>query len=1191
MADLHFAIAFCHSLCSKSSVRRAIACYACLACTMKDCSQRRSAPPPGGMLASASGSATAAAPAPGEDLPCHRTTPSHSSCPSCPPASGDSNSPWTCNPTRTSSPDEPGHLSQHLLRIAHVNINSITAPNRLDELHHFTQTNNIHILALSETKLDDSIHPSLYTLDNFHSPLTHHRNRHGGGTAIYAHKSLAVTQLELLQLEDREDWVWCKISISKFTLLICCLYLPPNLDANRLDQFTDHFSESTSLANAYPTTTKIVLGDFNAGNNYLTNPTHIQKSNGTSTFDTILADTAETLGLTQIIKEPTRITNQCANLRDLIFISDTSQLTSSGTLSSFSRLDHFPIFVELRIKAPEIKKLTKTVWDYNNIDRDLFISKLQQTDWDEITDNNIHTAVSNFSDAILSAAKTAIPTKTLRSRSADKPWVNCELKRNIRKRDTLFRHAKKTGSDFDWHKWRQQRNLVTKLNKYLHSQFILSQVNKLVNKKQNPQAYFQTLGNLTGRKHAQPIPPLVKPDGETVTDDKDKALLLNDYFASQTQLDLSTEQTLPNLHARSVPALDTIQVNEREVLSLINSLDPNKSTGPDEIPTKWLKFAAVLISEPMTKLFNKSLSEGIFPNTWKTAIIKPIFKNKGSPSNPTNYRPISLLSCMSKILEKIVFNKIYKHISEHELLTDKQSGYRPEHSTQLQLIYLTHNIYKTLDAGNEFTAIYLDISKYFDKIWHDGLLYKCERDFGLTGTLLTWLKSYLTDRTQQVQIGSSLSSLNTTNAGCPQGSVLGPLLALIYLDGLSTKTSNDTLFFADDTSLYAPHNKDNLTLTQTSLQQDLDNIQKYGQEWKITFNATKTIQQTFSLKNTPNIPRLVFNGQAIPIRDNHKHLGIHLSSDHKFKTHINETIKKVNKTLGPIYPIAKHLPRHILLQIHTTYIQPYFDYCDTVYDGLITKTDALRLERLQNRIARLITGTPLRTSTEKLREELGWATLENRRKIHKLTLFHYLLTHRTQIPSYINSILPDSRASQTGRNLRNSQTLTTAPNRIALFSNSFIPSATRLWNELPLLVRQSSSSSFKRLLHEQFSPPQPPAFFTLGTKRSNTLHTRLRLETSQLNAHLYKQKLVDSPSCPCTHPSETTEHFILHCTLYTNIRQTLFSSLSSILRQNFQSLPTSLKLKILLKGDELNRTGGQEVASCFQKFIVDSQRF
>ena len=181
----------------------------------------------------------------------------------------------------------------------------------------------------------------------------------------------------------------------------------------------------------------------------------------------------------------------------------------------------------------------------------------------------------------------------------------------------------------------------------------------------------------------------------------------------------------------------------------------------------------------------------------------------------------------------------------------------PATNEELQLHYLTHKLYTSLDSGEDFTAIYLDISKYFDKIWHKGLLYKCKNEFGITGSLLNWLKSYLSDRTQRVQIKNSFSNSRTINAGCPQGSVLGPLLALIYLNDLSYRTTNDILFFADDTSLYASHTASNLLTTQQTLQDDLNEIHNYGQEWIITFNAAKTAQQSFSRKNNNQQPALL----------------------------------------------------------------------------------------------------------------------------------------------------------------------------------------------------------------------------------------------------------------------------------------------------------------------------------------------
>ena len=176
--------------------------------------------------------------------------------------------------------------------------------------------------------------------------------------------------------------------------------------------------------------------------------------------------------------------------------------------------------------------------------------------------------------------------------------------------------------------------------------------------------------------------------------------------------------------------------------------------------------------------------------------MKPIFKNKGSPTDISCYRPISILLALSEIFEKIVHRNIYKHITEHKLLSDKQSGYRPNHSTQHQLLYLTHSLYKSLDNGHNFTAIYLDISKYFGKIWHKGLLHKCKTEFGITGRLLDWMESYLKDRQQRVKIGDIFSTTETIYADCPQGSVL--------VDFLLSSTRTDSLIGHTTTSRSLP---------------------------------------------------------------------------------------------------------------------------------------------------------------------------------------------------------------------------------------------------------------------------------------------------------------------------------------------------------------------------------------------------
>ena len=503
-------------------------------------------------------------------------------------------------------------------------------------------------------------------------------------------------------------------------------------------------------------------------------------------------------------------------------------------------------------------------------------------------------------------------------------------------------------------------------------------------------------------------------------------------------------------------------------------------------------------------------------------------------------------------------------------------------------MFLSHNLYKTIDTGHDFTAIYLDISRYFDKIWHKGLLQKCQHEFGLTGNLLKWLTSYLSGRKQRVKVGESYSTTLKINAGCPQGSVLGPLLAVLYLNDLSNQTSNETLFFADDTSIYASHTSNNLMTVENSLQKDLDAIYKYGQEWIITFNASKTVQQTFSNKLEKTSPKLTFGGEPIPIHNSHKHLGLTISEDLRFKEHVNKIIKKVNRNLGPLYPIAPYLPRNIIEQIYVTYIRPHFDNSDIIYDGLITTSDAMRLQRLQNRAARIITGTLFRTPSEKLKTELGWTSLSERRQHHKINFYHSIINN-AEIPSYIKEIIPQQRIHQINRPLRNASARTEPINQTTKYQNSYIPATTRLWNQLSEETRAKTTKSFKKEMSKTLTVEKPPKYYSLGSKTGNCLLTRLRVGMSKLNAHSFTTQATESPSCHCGSKLENTRHFFLHCPLYTKQRQLLYTSITHAICHDFVSKPDSDKLTLILHGkDDGNE---KTLADIVQNYILSTKRF
>ena len=245
------------------------------------------------------------------------------------------------------------------------------------------------------------------------------------------------------------------------------------------------------------------------------------------------------------------------------------------------------------------------------------------------------------------------------------------------------------------------------------------------------------------------------------------------------------------------------------------------------------------------------------------------------------------------------------------------------------------------------------------------------------------------------------------------------------------------LFYADDCSFYSTCSPtDKFRDLQMTLQRDLDTIHSYGQTWAITFNATKTRQQTFSLRQQTNAPSLTFGAQHIPIVSDHKHLGLTLSTNSRFHTHVNGILLKFNRSLGPLYPIARHIPKAMLISIYDIYVRPFFDYCDIIYDEHITISHCMRLKRAQNTAARLITRTPLRTLTDGLRRELGWTSLTDRRKMHRLQFYHRLLFD-PRIPTFMRSTLPSARQHNTQRILRNASAKTLPKVRTSVYQRSY----------------------------------------------------------------------------------------------------------------------------------------------------------
>ena len=323
-------------------------------------------------------------------------------------------------------------------------------------------------------------------------------------------------------------------------------------------------------------------------------------------------------------------------------------------------------------------------------------------------------------------------------------------------------------------------------------------------------------------------------DDKFVTDIQKKANVFNKFFAEQCT-PLNNNSSLPVNHLFLTHSrLMSLDFDEDELLLIIRALNINRAHGHDDISIRMIKICDKLLIKPLMLIFKKSIRSSYYPDIWKKANVVPVHK-KNDKRLVNNYRPISPLPVFGKIFEKIIFNKIYNYLSKENLLNPNQSGFRPSDSCMNQLLAITHEIFEAFNCNPslEVRSVFLDISKAFDNVWHEGLIYKI-KSMGISGELLNRLENYLSDRYQRVVLNGQTSSWTPVLAGVPQGSILVPLLSLIYINDLPNELQSNAKLFADDTSLFAV--ADDKNVCANVLNNDLLTISKWVFNWKMLFN-------------------------------------------------------------------------------------------------------------------------------------------------------------------------------------------------------------------------------------------------------------------------------------------------------------------------------------------------------------------
>ena len=428
-------------------------------------------------------------------------------------------------------------------------------------------------------------------------------------------------------------------------------------------------------------------------------------------------------------------------------------------------------------------------------------------------------------------------------------------------------------------------------------------------------------------------------------------------------------------------------VTEDEIMKEINNLEQNKSPGQDEFTSKFLKISANMIVPTLCEIFNLSIKTGEYPDPLKIAKVIPIFK-KGDPSLASNYRPISVLSCINKIFEKILFRRLYNFLEKYNILYEFQFGFRQGHSTEHALVEIIDKIKLAMDNNELTCGLFLDLSKAFDTVNHEILLYKLDH-YGIRGPALKLLKNYLTNRKQFVKIGQNKSELRLISCGVPQGSVLGPLLFILYINDLHKACSTgNTRIFADDTNIFFKCKDTNEITRIGSLL--MMQLHQWFKSNKLTLNAEKSNFVVFrsKRKNLNDIPdQLQFENQKISRNNSVKYLRVTLDEHLTWNEHILDLCNKLKRHFKTFYCIRRYLNKKQVKSIYYALIYSHIKYGITVY-GSANKNMIAKIQTLQNKLLKVLMGKNYRYSTNSLHNELEILKVSDIAKTNTVTFIH-----------------------------------------------------------------------------------------------------------------------------------------------------------------------------------------------------------
>ncbi len=925
-----------------------------------------------------------------------------------------------------------GSLKNHVSNsesFIYLNARSLKSRSKADQFEYevISQFSFPKLVAVTETWLDGGPNSHFECSRSYEIYRTDRIGRDGGGVAIFVRNDIRSYLVDSHSC-GAIDVIWVMTMFCGKKYLVGTIYRPPH---SSIEQTGQMISNIHDMVARYPTAIPIIFGDFNFPDiDWVAENAPNAQGQADFLFDMM------SHGLSQFVTEPTN----GINTLDLIFSNEPFLVTEVKHHPPLGQSDHDVLEISAQLNSPNhILKQTRIAWESGNYSE--IISSLESVDW--VTVFSSCTDVEHFWSAFRSILDDLIakyvPRKVIKDQSR---------KRHSKRIKQL--HAKKRAAHRA--KKNDSRNLqkaqklrkATKALKSAIKKHALDTETKILENSSVKQFYNYATSKFKAKSN---VPPL-KHQAEVIENDAEKAGLLNEFFASVFTVDDGHIPPVSPLNLQS--CLQNVNFEPEMITKMIQTFNNSFSMGPDGYPPFFLKKIAWPLSIPLSSIFEVSFRTQKVPQDWKLANVTPIYKGKGSRHDRANYRPISLTSVICKVMEKVIRSSVFSHLIDNNLISGDQHGFRAKYSTQTQLIEFLDWVTKEVDKGNSIDVAYVDIAKAFDTVGHPKMLARLEQ-YGIRGILLGWFAAFLAERQQRVCVNGKFSEWVSVTSGVPQGSVLGPVLFLIFINELSKVVAPSKIkFYADDAKIYGPANS--LAEAQV-INNSLEAVNSWTSQWQLKLAIQKCGIMHFGHRNQK------FNysvaGHALEKLSSMNDLGVIISENLKPSNHISKIAGKAASRVGLLFRGFRNRDPKFLTNMYKTYVRPVMEYCSPVWSPWLIG-DRQAVERVQRRFTKRIQGIRDLSYQERL-ARLKLEPLSVRRLQTDMTETFKILSGNYPIQAATVFEEPPSRTTrENGRKLYQ-------PRSYHEFRRHFFSCRVPIsWNSLPAhVVNAPSAACFK----------------------------------------------------------------------------------------------------------------------------------